>query len=73
MDSIDKVFDCIKNRKTEVLKTLLSGNPKLTEAKDQRGFTPLILATYFDNEAATKILVEHNAPINAKDASGNTA
>lgn len=73
MDNIDKVFNSIKNNDNATLNTLLTENPKLAEAKDQRGFTPLILATYFDNEAATKTLIKHNVPINDKDASGNTA
>ncbi len=56
-----------------MLKPTIKANPDLVNVKDSRGFTPLIFASYFDKEDIVKILIEHKAPIDAKDASGNTA
>ncbi|WP_460219153.1 ankyrin repeat domain-containing protein [Psychroserpens sp. MEBiC05023] len=66
-------FDAIKSGKNDVLKTMLNANPKLGNEKDARGFTPLIFATYFDNEQATIILLEHGVDVDARDGTGNSA
>ncbi len=73
MNAIELFFSTIQSGNTENIKSQLEHNPDLVIAKDARGFTPLIFATYFDKEDIAKILVEYKAPIDAKDASGNTA
>ncbi|MEM9681046.1 MAG: ankyrin repeat domain-containing protein [Bacteroidota bacterium] len=73
MTETELLFEAIRDRNAEKLQNLLNANPQLVASKDARGFTPLIFATYFDNEAAAENLIDHNADVNGTDASGNTA
>jgi len=73
MEQTSQLFGAIASGNQDQLETLLASNPSLVDAVDQRGFTPLIFATYFGNEAATRSLLSHNANIDATDATGNTA
>ena len=73
MNETELFFTTIKSGNLNNTKAQLKRNPDLVNAKDSRGFTPLIFATYFDKEDIAKSLIEHNAPIDAKDKSGNTA
>jgi ankyrin repeat protein len=73
MNATELFFNTIQSGKTENVKLQLEHNPDLVHTKDPRGFTPLIFATYFDKEDIAKVLIEHKAPIDATDASGNTA
>jgi uncharacterized protein len=73
MNESEIFFNAIKTGNKEHVEVQLKRNPKLVNIKDSRGFTPLIFATYFDNETLAKLLIEYNAIIDDKDASGNTA
>ncbi|GAA4809563.1 ankyrin repeat domain-containing protein [Litoribaculum gwangyangense] len=73
MNETELFFNTIQSGNTANLELQLKRNPNLVNAKDGRGFTPLIFATYFDKEAMAKLLIEHQAPLDAQDASGNTA
>lgn len=66
------VFSAIRDRRHDDLRRLAS-NPNLAAARDERGFTPLVLATYLGNLEATKILMDAGADPNQPDANGNTA
>lgn len=43
-----------------------------TEVKNQRGFTPLLLAAYFRYPGITRALLEHGADVNAVEDTGGT-
>jgi len=73
MNATELFFSTIQSGNIENIKLQLANNPEVVNAKDVRGFTPLIFAAYFDKELIAKVLIEHKAPIDAKDASGNTA
>ena len=73
MTTIELFFEAIQSRHQNKLESYIEENPKLVNTKDARGFTPLIFAAYFDNEDATKLLLENKAEIDAKDNTGNTA
>jgi ankyrin repeat protein len=66
-------FNEIRNGNFDEVRAMLKKNPLLLDSKDQRGSTPLILSTYYDQEEITDLLLEWGAKIDAKDASGNTA
>lgn len=66
-------FATIQSGNEDNIKAQLTRNPDLVNIKDQRGFTPLIFATYFNKENIAEILLEHYVDVNGKDASGNTA
>lgn len=73
MTEIDSLFESIRTRDQDQLKTLINKNPKLVNAKHSQGFTPLIFASYFDNFDASKFLIANKSEIDAKDNTGNTA
>lgn len=52
---------------------LVAKDHSLANAPDERGFPPLVLATYLNNLAFTNLLLDHGADPEAKDAKGNTA
>ncbi len=47
--------------------------PELINSKDAKGFTPLIIAVYNNQQAVTVVLLQHGADVNTQDAAGNTA
>jgi ankyrin repeat protein len=66
-------FSAIRNGDLKQVEKLLEEIPKLIEARDQRGSTPLILATYYNHAALADFLIRKGAKPNEKDSSGNTA
>lgn len=73
MENTDTFFNEIRNGDIDAVGKMLDANLDLIQAKDQRGSTPLILATYYNHEEMTGLLLEHGAQIDEKDSSGNTA
>ncbi|WP_165732924.1 ankyrin repeat domain-containing protein [Polaribacter sp. 20A6] len=73
MNILNTFFDAIQSVNINVIETLLKRFPKLANAQDKRGFTPLVFATYFDKIEIAETLIKHNANVNHKDAKGNTA
>lgn len=57
----------------QAVKAILNNNPSLVQQPDERGFTPLVLATYHNQQSITKLLLDHGAQVDAQDANGNTA
>ena len=57
----------------EAVRGFIESNPAIVNQPDDRGFTPLILATYLNKKDITELLLEKGAQINAQDAAGNTA
>ena len=66
-------FNEIRNGDLTKVEALIAMTPELINSRDDRGSTPLILATYYDHAHITDLLLEKGAEIDAKDASGNTA
>ncbi|WP_341222270.1 ankyrin repeat domain-containing protein [Polaribacter atrinae] len=73
MNILNTFFEAIQTVNINVIETLLKRFPKLANAKDKRGFTPLVFATYFDKKEIAATLIHHNANVNQRDAKGNTA
>lgn len=69
----DKLFDAIRNGNFEMVKAITTAHPELINIKDQRGSTPLLLATYYGHQDITEEILKHKPDINAKDGSGNSA
>lgn len=66
-------FNAIRNGDLKRIEKLLEETPKLIASRDQRGSTPLILATYYNHAALADFLIKKGANPNDKDSSGNTA
>jgi len=68
------ITDYIRTSNQEALKEAISSNPEIVNQPDERGFTPLVLATYLNQKDVTELLLANGADINAQDAMmGNTA
>jgi len=67
------LFDAATIGRDDVIPALIQAGAD-PAARDPRGYTPLILASYNGREAATRLLLDLGAPVNAADAvRGNTA
>ena len=67
-----ELINYIRSGQVAPLKLTLESNPQLANAKDERGFTPLVLATYMGQKEIAETLLEYGAEIDAQDALGNT-
>jgi len=71
---MSNITDHIRTSNLEALEAAITSNPEVVNQPDERGFTPLVLATYLNQKAVTELLLDHSADINAQDAMmGNTA
>lgn len=64
------IFDVARTGTTEQAKQLLKSDPKLANAKNADGYTPLILACYRGNNEVAKNLLENGANIDAVSGMG---
>nr|WP_068888661.1 ankyrin repeat domain-containing protein [Pedobacter panaciterrae] len=55
-----------------LLQEIIDQNNNL-EVQDDKGYTPLIIASYNHQLAAARLLLQSGADVNGKDAGGNTA
>ncbi|MCP9237638.1 ankyrin repeat domain-containing protein [Lewinella sp. JB7] len=72
MNPSEQFFAAIRNGDVAEVKDMLARQPELQHARDQRGSTPLVLATYLENLDTTRALVEAGADPDTKDGTGNT-
>ncbi|MEM0942284.1 MAG: ankyrin repeat domain-containing protein [Bacteroidota bacterium] len=64
----------IRNEQLHELTEAIKSNPDIVNQPDERGFTPLVLASYLGKETVARLLIENGADIDAQDAMiGNTA
>tara|TARA_R110002051_G_scaffold230027_1_gene292069 strand:+ start:358 stop:840 length:483 start_codon:yes stop_codon:yes gene_type:complete len=70
---VENFYSAIRNGDTKLIDELITKDPSLINIKDQRGSTPLILATYYGHGDLANLLLERGADIDGKDGSGNTA
>jgi hypothetical protein len=64
------VFNVARSGTVEDLKTLLNKTPEVINAKNENGFTPLILACYKGNFPVAKFLIENSKTINTSSDMG---
>jgi len=62
------ISDHIRTANLSALKEVLEATPSLVNTPDERGFTPLVLATYLNQASVAELLLDHGAEINAQDA-----
>ena len=73
MDNSKSFFNAIRNDDLGSLSQMIAKNPNLLHVKDQRGSTPLILATYYNYEEIANFLIAEGVHIDAVDDTGNSA
>jgi ankyrin repeat protein len=66
------LFQSIKNYNTKVFKEITSRNPSCISYRDDKGNTPLILATIVGWRKAIKILIRNGSDLDAQNHKGNT-
>lgn len=69
----EKLFYAIRSEDLNSVKEILKKDKSLINVKDQRGSSPLLLATYYGFEDITDYILSLNPDLNEKDGSGNTA
>ncbi|MFL0101531.1 ankyrin repeat domain-containing protein [Tenacibaculum maritimum] len=69
----DTIFDYSRIGNTEAIKRLYKENAKIIDTLNNKGFTPLILAVYNNQEATVDFLLAHKAATDVQDIYGNTA
>ena len=69
----DKMQAAIRSGDTAALTEILEEHPEWVDQPDERGFRPLVLATYLQQPEIATLLLEKGANINARDGAGNTA
>jgi len=70
---MSQLHHAIQEGNLEAARTILQNDPSLVHQPDERGFTPLVFATYSNQYAITRLLLEKGALVDAQDANGNTA
>ena len=65
--------DNIRLGNTKELERQIEADPALVNLRDEKGFPPIILATYFDQPQVTRLLLEKGAEVDGRYAAGNTA
>lgn len=68
----DALFNAIRAEDESTVATILKKQPGLVNETDQRGSTPLLLATYYGFAGIAKVILKHKPNVDAKDGSGNT-
>jgi hypothetical protein len=67
------LFQAIRNYNTKVLKEILNRNPHCVSYRDERGNTPLIMATIVGWRKAIKLFIKGGADLDCKNHKGNTS
>lgn len=67
------IFDVCRQGNIDKAEKLYEENPGIINAEDQKGFTPIILATYNNQTEVVDFLLQKGAIINSSDGGGNSA
>ena len=66
-------LDACRKGELQEVQVMCSINPEIIHTEDHKGFTPLIIAVYNDQEAVVDFLLEKGARPEMHDMSGNSA
>ncbi len=61
------LFDAIRNNQLDAITNMLATHPDLVNQPDEKGFTPLVLATYLGKKEVAELLIDHGADLNYQD------
>ena len=66
-------FDACRQGDLQLMQASYANDNTLIDTEDARGFTPLIIAVYNNQQHAADFLLRNGAKADSQDASGNTA
>lgn len=72
MNTSEQLFQAIRSADATGAVQLLEQHPTLIHARDARGATPLVLASYLDELTIAEQLIAAGAGLNVKDGTGST-
>jgi len=64
------IFDACRKGDTSAIIAMIKVNPDTVNCRNEGGFTPLIIAGYKGQIEVVKLLLKHNADVNAKSGEG---
>jgi ankyrin repeat protein len=67
-----EIHEAVKNNDNVRIRDLIKGNPDLTSARDEDGFSPLHLAAANGHKGVVEFLLMNKADVKAKDNAGST-
>ena len=65
-----QLFQAIRDEDVKLVTTIVTASPVMLQVRDERGSTPLVLASYLGQLETTKALVEAGADLNEIGGSG---
>jgi methionyl-tRNA formyltransferase len=68
-DTLEAIFDAIREKDNDTAQRLCASN-KIVNAKDEHGWSPLIVAVYNNNLEMVEYLINRGADINVKNING---
>lgn len=73
MGTQEILFQAIREYDLDLITKILKEDISLLNSKDNRGYNPLLLASYYGYEDIVDFILELDPMIDDKDTSGNTA
>lgn len=70
--TVNDFYGAIREGDLDKVQAVLKQHPDWLEHRDERGSTPLLLATYYGHKEMSAFLLDTGAEINVADGSGNT-
>ena len=70
---LDTFFEAIREGDVDRVARYLSDHPQFVNTKDAKGYTPLVLAAYYDHREIVSLLLSKGAKVTQKDGTGNSA
>lgn len=67
------LFEACRKNDVATVQQICAGNPELMSYRDEKGFTPVLIAVYNQSPEVVAYLLQQGAPADVPDASGNTA
>ena len=71
-DRLEDVLNCCRNNNLDGLLNIPHLYRYINELEKEHGWTPLIVAAYYNSFEVVKFLVEHGADINTRNYNGTT-
>ena len=70
---LETFFGAVRDGDVAKINSAITDHPDWVNSKDSRGYTPLILAAYYDRKEVVALLLQKGARVRDKDGTGNSA